>query len=241
MEKSDKKRILTRVLIVIAALTLLSCCFLGSTFARYVTNASGSASVGVAKWDIDVSNATDGAVTEVAFGELSPSMAAWENGKTRVNQCGEAEAATTISNKGEVNAAVTITLGTDPNFKNADGTSVNNVFNINGMVSGAGQPSLAEAKETIIIQFAVMTSGTPGDNDWFNYSQSTTVTLKPQESCTVYVRALWMSKDGAGANDEGVPYADLIDTYKIHTSEYDQEEGCAAGMAAAQRPLSVRT
>ena len=37
MEKSDKKRILTRVLIVIAALTLLSCCFLGSTFARYVT------------------------------------------------------------------------------------------------------------------------------------------------------------------------------------------------------------
>ena len=36
MEKSDKKRILTRVLIVIAALTLLSCCFLGSTFATWV-------------------------------------------------------------------------------------------------------------------------------------------------------------------------------------------------------------
>ena len=52
MEKSDKKRILTRVLIVIAALTLLSCCFLGSTFARYVTSAGGSGTVGVAKWDV---------------------------------------------------------------------------------------------------------------------------------------------------------------------------------------------
>ena len=213
MEKSDKKRILTRVLIVIAALTLLSCCFLGSTFARYVTNADGSASVGVAKWDINVSNAADGTVNEVAFGELSPSKAVWENGKTRVNPCGATQAATIISNRGEVNAAVTITLGTDPTFKDADGTSVNSKFNTNGMVSGAGQPSLDEAKKTIIIQFAVMTSGTPGDNDWFNYSQSKSVTLKPQESCAVYVRALWMSKDGAGENNEGVPFADLIDTW----------------------------
>ena len=54
MEKSDKKRILTRVLIVIAALTLLSCCFLGSTFARYVTSANGSGTVGVAKSSLDV-------------------------------------------------------------------------------------------------------------------------------------------------------------------------------------------
>ena len=213
MEKSDKKRILTRVLIVIAALTLLSCCFLGSTFARYVTNADGSGTVGVAKWDIGVSNATNGTVKEVEFGELSPSKAVWEDGKTRVNPCGATQAATIISNRGEVDAAVTITLGTDPTFKGADGTSVNSEFNINGIVSGAEQPSLAEAKETIIIQFAVMTSGTPGDSDWFNYSQSKSVTLKPKDSCAVYVRALWMSKDGARTNGEGVPYADLIDTW----------------------------
>lgn len=213
MEKSDKKRILTRVLVVLAALTLLSCCFLGSTFARYVTSASGSASVGVAEWDIGVSNATGGTVKEVAFGKLSPSMAAWEDEKTRVNQCGDTQAVTTISNKGDVDAAVTITLGADPTFKGADGASVNTLFNTNGMVSGAKQPSLTEAKETIIIQFAVMTSGQPGDNDWFNYSQSKSVTLKPQESCAVYVRALWMSKDSAGVNGEGVPYADLIDTW----------------------------
>lgn len=239
MEKSDKKRILTRVLIVIAALTLLSCCFLGSTFARYVTNASGSASVGVAKWDIDVSNATNGTVKEVAFGELSPSMAAWENGKTRVNHCGGTQAATTISNKGEVDAAVTITLGTDPTFKGADGTSVNKLFNIDGIVNGAGQPSLAEAKETIIIQFAVMTFDTPEDSDWFNYSQSKTVTLKPWESCTVYVRALWMSKDGEGANDEGVPYADLIDTWLGENVASVSVDLVLSAVQASERPTSA--
>lgn len=71
MEKSDKKRILTRVLIVIAALTLLSCCFLGSTFAKYVTDETGTAQVGVAKWDIDVETAGSTNVT-VNSNKLSP-------------------------------------------------------------------------------------------------------------------------------------------------------------------------
>ena len=71
MEKSDKKRILTRVLIVIAALTLLSCCFLGSTFAKYVTDETGRAQVGVAKWDIDVETAGSTNVT-VNSNKLSP-------------------------------------------------------------------------------------------------------------------------------------------------------------------------
>lgn len=239
MEKSDKKRILTRVLIVIAALTLLSCCFLGSTFARYVTNANGSASVGVAKWDIDVSNATDGTVKEVEFGKLSPLMAAWENGKTRVKQCGDTQAATTITNSGEVNAAVTITLGTDPTFKGAGGTSVNSQFNNTyGIVGGANQPSLTEAKETIIIQFAVKTLGQPGDDDWFNYSQSKSVTLKPQESCTVYVRALWMSKDGAGRNGENIPYADLIDTWLGENVASVSVDLVLSAVQASERPTT---
>ena len=224
---------------MIAALTLLSCCFLGSTFAKYVTNADGSASVGVAKWDIDVSNATDGTVTEVAFGKLSPSMAAWENGKTRVNPCGDTQAATTIKNSGEVDAAVTITLGKDPTFKNADETSVNSKFNnTHGIVGGADQPSLTEAKETIIIQFAVMTSGQPGDDDWFNYSQSKSVTLKPQEACAVYVRALWMSKDGAGRNGENVPYADLIDTWLGENVASVSVDLVLSAVQASERPTT---
>lgn len=87
MEKSDKKRILTRVLVVLAALTLLSCCFLGSTFARYVTNADGSGTVGVAKWDVSVTTSASGSYT---FTKLSPDKDSSNSGKhstEAVNHC----------------------------------------------------------------------------------------------------------------------------------------------------------
>lgn len=101
MEKSDKKRILTRVLVVLAALTLLSCCFLGSTFARYVTSASGSASVGVAEWDVSVEPSTS---ESYIFNKLSPDDA---QANTGTNDTGWVQVAA-ISNSGDVNALVEI-------------------------------------------------------------------------------------------------------------------------------------
>lgn len=104
MEKSDKKRILTRVLIVIAALTLLSCCFLGSTFARYVTKAGGSGTVSVAKWDINVSvNNSEATTTTFEFGKLSPSISGSTNTITATGTT-----ALKIENKGEVSALVKV-------------------------------------------------------------------------------------------------------------------------------------
>ena len=104
MEKSDKKRILTRVLIVIAALTLLSCCFLGSTFARYVTSADGSGTVEIAKWDIDISvNGSEASTTTFTFGQLSPSISGSTNTITATDTT-----ALKIENKGEVSALVKV-------------------------------------------------------------------------------------------------------------------------------------
>ena len=37
---------------ILVVLTLLSCCFLGSTFARYTSGGTGTATVQVAKWDV---------------------------------------------------------------------------------------------------------------------------------------------------------------------------------------------
>ena len=102
MEKSDKKRILTRVLIVIAALTLLSCCFLGSTFARYVTSAGGSGTVGVAKWDVSVTAEASGRYT---FSDLSPDKDGENSGS---HSTGWVKVAS-LRNQGEVDADVTIT------------------------------------------------------------------------------------------------------------------------------------
>lgn len=110
MEKSDKKRILTRVLIVIAALTLLSCCFLGSTFARYVTSASGSGTVGVAKWSITITGSGVGS-SAVSFSNLSPD--ADEGGPNATHSTGLVKIAT-IENAGDVSASVTFGASAQP-------------------------------------------------------------------------------------------------------------------------------
>lgn len=107
MERSDKKRILTKILIVIAALTLLSCCFLGSTFAKYVTSANGSGSVPVALWDIDVTNNAQASLT---FDKLSPDV----NG---VSQSTDSEEVIIITNNSDVAATVAYTATVSPKWR----------------------------------------------------------------------------------------------------------------------------
>lgn len=126
MEKSDKKRILTRVLIVIAALTLLSCCFLGSTFARYVTSASGSGTVGVAKWDVSVTPSAEGTYK---FSKLSPTV---DGDKT---QSTGAVDVVTVTNNGDVSALISYSVSMTPKFKSGYTTSdfegqFSNVFSV---------------------------------------------------------------------------------------------------------------
>ena len=49
---TKKKNIASKLVLVLFVLTLISCCLLGSTFARYVSSGTGSASIGIAKWDV---------------------------------------------------------------------------------------------------------------------------------------------------------------------------------------------
>lgn len=120
MEKSDKKRILTRVLIVIAALTLLSCCFLGSTFARYVTNADGTAQIGVAKWDVSVTPSAD---LDVSTKKLSPSKEVFASGGVRKHSTETLQFAS-FTNSGDVDAKVTLTLSANVSLKDTDGDAM---------------------------------------------------------------------------------------------------------------------
>lgn len=96
--KTEKRRVVTRLCIALVVLTLLSCCFLGSTFAKYVTGGSGNATVGIAKWDVAVTPAGSG---NVEFGKLSPSVT--EN----THSTGYIVVAE-ITNSGDVDAEVTI-------------------------------------------------------------------------------------------------------------------------------------
>ena len=200
MEKSDKKRILTRVLIVIAALTLLSCCFLGSTFAKYVTNADGSASVGVAKWDIDVSNATGGTVTAVTYSDLSPSLDAYAGPTAPRTHEHKGVLVTKIQNKGEVLADITINL-TELKFYSSGSTEVSNW--------GRAPITEDEAKAVIKIQFAYNQDGALPTADWKDVGTSATVeNVGTGGSVYVFIRAIWVSYDTASETD-----ADARDTW----------------------------
>lgn len=149
MEKSDKKRILTRVLIVIAALTLLSCCFLGSTFARYVTNADGSGTVGVAKWDVSVTPYNNG---EYTFTKLSPDK---DGTNTGTHSTGKVTILT-VTNNGDVDAEVTWTTSLAPKFREGAADDSNygtysgqfsNVFSVN-VTNSAGDAILSAKQES---------------------------------------------------------------------------------------------
>ena len=76
---TKRKSIVSKILLAIVALTLISCCFLGSTFARYVSGGKGAASVSVADWAIDfgVEGTEVSDVTTVSFGDLSPAKEAY--------------------------------------------------------------------------------------------------------------------------------------------------------------------
>lgn len=109
---TKRKSIVSKVLLAIVALTLISCCFLGSTFARYTSGGKGSAGTSVALWDVTLD--TDGQ-TSITETKLSPSMSAIGEGtldgsRNRINTTGKILVAT-LTNGGDVDASVTITVG----------------------------------------------------------------------------------------------------------------------------------
>lgn len=109
---TQRKSIGAKLFIALIALTLISCCFLGSTFARYTSGGNGSASTGVAKWSIDVTGGGASGSTDVDFtNKLSPSMEDFDSAEQiRKNPTGKILIAT-IKNTGDVAAKVTITAG----------------------------------------------------------------------------------------------------------------------------------
>lgn len=108
---TNKKKIVSRILLVIVALTLISFCFIGTTLARYTSENSGSASTGVAKWDISMSLEDSGTFT-FDSAKLSPSMDDYAAGSDRVNGTGRVLLAT-ITNNGDVSATVTIAVDSE--------------------------------------------------------------------------------------------------------------------------------
>lgn len=113
-KKLEKKSVLKKLTIGIAAMALISCAFVGGTFARYTTGEStANGGANIADWYIDVE---DGSGAEDVVFTISPYHIAWEEGTgqqaaPRKNAITGSETSLKVINKGEVSADVEITLG----------------------------------------------------------------------------------------------------------------------------------
>ncbi len=103
--ENKKKRLSGKVLALLLMLTLISCCFLGATFAKYTSAKTGTSSVGVAYWEVDgiSENSTSTNAFTLTAENLSP------NTDGTSNQV--ASGVYTITNNSEVKANVSMTIG----------------------------------------------------------------------------------------------------------------------------------
>lgn len=206
---TNKKKIVSRILLVIVALTLISFCFIGTTLARYTSENSSTASTDVAKWDVTITPSDDAAVV---FGDLTPSMAEYEEGETRSNPTVRKQVAT-LKNSGEVDAEVMLTAGTavikgasdaDPTY----GTGL--VLDESGSF-GESAPTAADVARLFSVKLFYGTSTTASDATEINSGAEFTLAT----SATVYIFAevTWTSAGSDYYSTQTAQYSDKLDTW----------------------------
>lgn len=201
---TKKKNIASKLVLVLFVLTLISCCLLGSTFARYVSGGGATASIGIAKWDVDVDTS---ATSTVTFDKLSPSMeASAVSGSNRTNSTGLVKVAE-ITNSGEVDATVTITVG-DIDFGGV--TFGNGYVWKDTFVDGDG-PSEEQVKALFSIDLYYTTTDVEAKTNGITSGNAIGAELKA-EGGTFYIWAevTWTSTD---SQNGGVALGDKIDTW----------------------------
>ena len=213
---TKKKNIASKLVLVLFVLTLISCCLLGSTFARYVSGGTGSASVGIAKWDVGMA---EGSMT-IDVTKISPSQEekGTHNGEDpRKHMTTPAEAIATITNNSDVSAYVTVTLS-DLSFKKGDQSVDFGTTDLTSWTDGTSKPSQKDMMDTVQLQFAALTTNaTPSDTDWEAVNDATSFQVYYGElaakadnttaaSIYIWFRVVWESQDGTD-------YADKLDTW----------------------------
>ena len=186
---TQKKSIASKLLLAAIALTLISFCFLGSTFARYTSNSSGSASLDVAKWSVSIPADS----TVVDFGQLSPSMDVYES-TPRTNSTGKIPVATII-NSGDVNAEVTLVVDDLPTLTNIG--------------SGWGDYDEAEIQGLFSIKLYTNTSNSVvGATEW-DGSTKFQLNVNGNKELYIFAEVIWTSDVG----DTTGAAADARDTW----------------------------
>lgn len=200
---TNKKNIASKLVLALFILTLISCCLLGSTFARYASGGKGSATISVAEWDVGITDSSSSTFTAV---DLSPSKNVWQSGQSRSHPTGKIHVAT-IENGGEVNALVKVEAG-ELVATLAESKSWGSGFTATtGGYSGTG----ASHEQTVgLFSIAFFTDDTAEFSDGAALSADG-YDLAVGDTVYIFAEVTWTSDDQC--TDANATYADVLDTW----------------------------
>lgn len=224
----QKTRIASKLFAALVVLTLISCCFLGTTMARYTSSSSGAAQITVAKWNIGITGSATGNAT-ADFGKLSPSQTGYadlEDNETDTSHSTAYTLVATIENNSDVAANVTVSANATPTFtttKDFDeaGYSYGTGGQANKVVGKGASQSQAEALFSIALYYSYSETESSADSGVTEIGSGTVIALENNEGTnkTAYIYAIvtWTTDyDAEGvAASEGNNGAlqDAIDTW----------------------------
>lgn len=198
---TKRKNVVSKMLLLVLILTLISCFFLGSTFARYTSRGEGTGTLQVAKWDVSIEKKGDvsGDQTTLNFEKLSPAKEAYdtETQTVRTHSTGRKLIAT-ITYTLDVNATFTFTV-TDLEFKNGD----------NPVEYGSSGYSETTLRDVFKIKF--YNAASAGDELTMTENAYTTTlsATDVEKTLNIYAEIIWTS-DTEGVTGEA---ADKRDTW----------------------------
>jgi lipoprotein len=199
---TKRKSVVSKLLLLVALMTIVSCCFLGSTFARYISTGTGTATIQVAKWAINVGDTGSGAAK---FDKLSPLAAPYE-GTVRANPSGKIFVAS-MSNDGDVDALVKFTVGEVE-------VACNAAYGTQGVATD-GIPTADEVKEVFSVKFyyALTKSADAATNEITDAGVTLNAAGGDRTVIYIYAEATWTSDTTSDTGTINGEKADLRDTY----------------------------
>ena len=214
---TKKKSIITKLFVALVALTLISCCFLGSTFARYTSGGNGSATTNIAKWSITATESFG--TTPVEFGDLSPAYDVGNRDADVTNPTGKIKVAE-IKNEGEVDAKVTFTIDalaaedfTMLSDAKLGSTDVENWNSTDGWGAAEGSaPSLEAVSSVFSIKlYYGATDGVENATNTISVDGTKTeVSIAANGSVHIYAEVIWTTDYDGGQNADNY---DALDTW----------------------------
>lgn len=183
MEK--KRKLSTKIAALLLLLTVISCCFLGSTFAKYTSSTTGTATTGVALWKI-TGVSENGTKQEFDFSvsKISPD----HDGDT--NEATLTATHYTIQNLSEVDANVTVAVGTnwEYTFIADSGKSA-----IGDIEYKASTPLTDEIMNQVFtVTLSCTNTGSGGTN------VTSGIVLKPNDQITLELKVTWKTQGTDG-------------------------------------------